>query len=221
MDEVDPGSLDAGFASTKKEILSALKRDGRTSLADLARSLGISKMATLKHVTNLEAKGLIDRSFQAGGRGRPRAYFALSPKAARLFPEAYANMTLCALAFIEEKLGRPAVVRLLEQRNQDVYSRNRHRFEDKDFSARVQELVDLREEGGYMAERGKIGTKSAEVLEHNCPIMAVAGTYSEACTAEVALFQKLLKADVEASHRVVAGDPVCRFVVRKRSEYRA
>ncbi len=221
MDEVDPGSLDAGFASTKKEILSALKRDGRTSLADLARSLGISKMATLKHVTTLEAKGLIDRSFQAGGRGRPRAYFALSPKAARLFPEAYANMTLCALAFIEEKLGRPAVVQLLEQRNQDVYSRNRHRFEDKDFSARVQELVDLREEGGYMAERGKIGTKSAEVLEHNCPIMAVAGTYSEACSAEVALFQKLLKADVEASHRVVAGDPVCRFVVRKRSEYRA
>jgi predicted ArsR family transcriptional regulator len=219
MDEVNPGSLDAGFASTKKEILSALKRGGRTSLADLASSLGISKMATLKHLRALEAKGLVDRSFQTGGRGRPRAFFSLSTQASRLFPEAYANMTLCALQFIEEKLGRPAVVRLLDQRNQDVYARNRSRFDDKDFPARVQELVDLREEGGYMAERGKIGTRSAEVLEHNCPIMAVAGTYSEACSAEVALFQKLLKADVEASHRVVAGDPVCRFVIRKRSEY--
>jgi predicted ArsR family transcriptional regulator len=221
MDEVDAGSLDAGFASTKKEILTTLKRDGRTSLANLAQSLGISKMATLKHLTALEAKGIVERSFQAGGRGRPRAYFALTSKAARLFPEAYANMTICALQFIEQKMGRPAVVRLLQQRNQEVYARNRHRFEDKDFPGRVEELVSLREESGYMAQRGKIGTRSAEVLEHNCPIMAVAQSYGEACTAEVEMFQKLLHADVEATHRVVAGAPVCRFVVWKRSEFRS
>jgi len=55
-----------------------------------------------------------------------------------------------------------------------------------------------------------------EMFEHNCPIMAVAETYPEACRVEREMFQNLLGADVETSHRVVAGDPVCRFLVRDR-----
>src|SRR5207253_9595084 len=106
VDEVDAGSLDAGFSSTKKQILLTLKRKGSTSLTDLAGGLRISKMATLKHLTVLEAKGLIERSSRSGGRGRPRAFFALSKGSASLFPEAYTHMTLCALRFIEEKIGR-------------------------------------------------------------------------------------------------------------------
>jgi len=56
------------------------------------------------------------------------------------------------------------------------------------------------------------------MLEHNCPIMAVAETYPEACRVEREMFQKLLGADVETSHRVVAGDPVCRFLIRGRAK---
>src|SRR5688572_11998737 len=107
--EVDVGALDAGFSSTKKEILLTLKRNGSVSLGDLARHLGISKMATLKHLTALEAKGLLQRSSRSGGRGRPRAFFALSERSSSLFPEAYTHMTLAALRFIEAKLGRDAV----------------------------------------------------------------------------------------------------------------
>lgn len=213
--------VDTGFSSTKKRLLEELKRDGERSLTELAASLGISKMAVLKHVAVLEDKGLIERSFRAEGRGRPRVQFRLSRKAARLFPEAYTHLTLCALAFIEEKVGRDAVARLLRQRTQEVYDQNRSRFSDEDFRGRVQALVALREEGGYMAERGRIGKNSAEVLEHNCPILAIAEKYGEACQIEVDLFQKLLRADVDASHRVVAGDPVCRFMIRRRTDYHA
>jgi predicted ArsR family transcriptional regulator len=221
MEAADPGGLDAGFSSTKKQILVTLKRSGRVSLVDLAEELHISKMAVLKHLTVLEGKKLVERSFQPQGRGRPRVYFTLSKDATRLFPEAYTHMTLCALRFIEEKLGRPAVVQLLRQRTQEVYATNERRFQDKDFREKVETLVDLREEGGYMAETGRVGRTSAELLEHNCPIMAIADKYEDACEVEVELFQKLLRADVEASHRVVAGDPVCRFLIRKRSEYHA
>ncbi len=213
--------VDTGFSSTKKRLLEELKRDGERSLTELAASLGISKMAVLKHVAVLEDKGLIERSFRVEGRGRPRVRFRLSRKAARLFPEAYTHLTLCALAFIEEKVGRDAVARLLRQRTQEVYDQNRSRFSDEDFRGRVQALVALREEGGYMAERGRIGKNSAEVLEHNCPILAIAEKYGEACQIEVDLFQKLLRADVDASHRVVAGDPVCRFMIRRRTDYHA
>ena len=163
----------------------------------------------------------MERSFAVEGRGRPRAHFHLTHQATRLFPEAYAHLTLCALRLIEERLGRDAVVQLLRQRTQEIVDGAGHRFEDRDFGDRVRALVALREEGGYMAERGRIGRNTVEVLEHNCPILAIADAYGEACRVEVELFKKLLHADVEASHRVVAGDPVCRFVIRRRTEYHA
>jgi DeoR family suf operon transcriptional repressor len=215
--EVHAGVLDAGFSSAKKQILLTLKRKGSLSLGELAQGLGLSKMATLKHLNALESKGLLERSSRPGGRGRPRAFFALSDRSSSLFPEAYTHMTLCALRFIEDKLGREAVVRLLEQRAQEVLDANRGRVGDGGLKERVSELATIRDEGGYMAEVGRASKNTVEMLEHNCPIMAVAEAYPEACGIERAMFQKLLRADVETSHRVVAGDAVCRFLIRGRA----
>ena len=67
-----------------------------------------------------------------------------------------------------------------------------------------------------MAEMGNARKNVVEMLEHNCPIMAVAETFPEACAVEREMFQNLIHADVETSHRVVAGDPVCRFLIRRR-----
>src|SRR2546427_3534367 len=217
VNEVDAGGLEAGFSSVKKQILLTLKRRGAVSLSDMSAELRISKMATLKHMNGLEAKGLVERSFKAGGRGRPRAFFNLSKNSASLFPEAYTHMTLSALNFIEEKLGRDAVVRLLKQRAQEVLDANRNRIPDGGLTDRVGELVKIRDEGGYMAEVGHARKNVVEMLEHNCPIMAVAESYPEARGVEREMFQNLIRAEVETSHRVVAGDPVCRFLIRRRS----
>src|SRR5947208_14416605 len=103
--EVDAGGLDAGFSSAKKQILLTLKRRGAVSLSDMSTELRISKMATLKHLNVLKAKGLVERSFRAGRRSRPRAFFNLSKNSATLCPEGYTHMTLGALRFIEVNLG--------------------------------------------------------------------------------------------------------------------
>src|SRR2546427_2740712 len=212
--EAETAALEAGFSATKKRVLLLLKRGGSASLADLAGSLRISKMATLKHMTGLEGKGLVERFFPGGGRGRPRVYFRLTKKAGPLFPEAYVQMTETALAFVEKKLGRGAVEELMKQRAQELYAKHRGDLEDRDLKARVHELARIRDEGGYMAEVGTTRKNTIEMLEHNCPIFAVADKYHEACSVERDLFQKLLRADVETSHRVVAGGAGCRFPIR-------
>jgi len=213
--EVAQGLLEEKVSSPKKRIVLILKRSGSTSLADIAKELGVSRMAALRHLAALEDRGLVERSARPGGRGRPRAYFALTRESARLFPEAYAHMTMMALEFIESKLGREGVVDLLEKRSRELYDRHKHRFDNKDFRGRVEELAAIRDEGGYMAEVGPAKGRTLELLEFNCPIRAVAENYWEACAAETKLFEWLLQADVDASHRVVAGDPVCRFLIRK------
>ena len=214
--EVQAGALEAGFSATKKRVLLLLKRGGSASLADLAGTLRISKMATLKHMNTLEEKGLVERFFPPGGRGRPRVFFRLTRRARSLFPEAYAHMTETALRFIEKKLGRKSVEDLLKQRAQELYDRHRSELQDGTLRSRVEKLARIRDEGGYMAELASARKNTFELLEHNCPVYAVADKYWEACAVERDLFQKLLHADVETSHRVVEGDAVCRFLIRPR-----
>lgn len=219
--EAELGALDASFSSTKKRLLVLLKREGPTSLEDLASAVRVSKMAALKHMNAFESKGLVQRSFRAGRRGRPPVIFSLTSKASPLFPEAYVQMTEAALGFVEKKLGREAVEDLLRQRTQELYAKHRGTMEGKDLRGRVEELVRIRDAGGYMADLGTKRKDTFEMLEHNCPIYAVAQKYGEACMVEQDLFRKLLRADVDASHRVVAGDPVCRFLIRRREGDRA
>src|SRR2546423_15576496 len=105
VNEVDAGGLEAGFSSAKKQILLTLKLRGAVSLSDISEELRISKMATLKHLNVLEAKGLVERSFKAGGRGRPRAVFNPSKSSAPPFPEADHAKAPSPPNFNHEKAG--------------------------------------------------------------------------------------------------------------------
>lgn len=206
-----------GFSSAKKEVLSLLKRRSPLSLSELAQARGISKVAALKHLEGLEAEGLVVRSVRRGGVGRPKAYFELTPEAARLFPAAYEQLSMYALDFVEKKLGRRAVVELLQQRSRDLFEQHRPKLAGRSLEGRVAALAEIRDKGGYMAELTGRRKACYELLEHNCPIRAMADKYWEACEVERRLFQSLLRADVESTHRVVAGDPVCRFLIRPKS----
>jgi len=127
-------------------------------------------------------------------------------------------MTLGALNFIEEKLGRDAVVRLLKQRAQRSSTRTAtgFRFGPERSSW---ELVKIRDEGGYMAEMGNARKKSSRCSSTTARSWRLPKCFRRhAASSE--MFQNLIHADVETSHRVVAGDPVCRFLIRRRGSRR-
>ena len=208
----------SGHSAPKRGILLLLKQHPDTSLEEVARKLGVSKVAALGHLTKLESNGLVERSYLAGRVGRPRVLFRLAPAASSLFPQGYAEMSLFALEFVERRLGRNAVAELLSQRAVDVTDRHRAQVGRGPLPQRVQALAQIRSEGGYMAEVGSRTRGSVELLEHNCPIFAIAGRYPEACETERRMFETLLHANVEVSHRVVAGDGVCRFLVREKRQ---
>ncbi|MCI4327873.1 MAG: hypothetical protein L3K16_09665 [Thermoplasmata archaeon] len=213
-----PDDLGSGHSSPKRALLLELKNRGETDLESAAGSLNISKVAALRHLVQLESQGLVERSYRSVGVGRPRVRFRLSRSSARLFPEAYSKMSVCALQFIERSMGREAVVRMLQERSHEVAAESRPKLRGASLPARVGELAQLRSEGGYMAEVGSRRAVSTELLEHNCPILAIAEQFPEACDIERRMFERLLDARVETTHRVVGGDPVCRFVARPKRE---
>ncbi len=201
------------FGSTKREILLILKREGQSDLQTLADRLHISKMATHKHVQDLEERGMVKRTPLRGTKGRPRLMAQLAPGSQGLFPKAYAGVTCAALAYIEEKLGRKGVEEALLRRQTETVKTYRDQVYAETLPARVHQLSELRDREGYMAEDHRAGPSKFEILEHNCPIIAIAQNYWEACTVEREMFQKVLGANVETTHRVVAGAYVCRFLI--------
>ncbi len=212
----EPADPIPAFASTKREILLIMKRQGQVDLGTLAGTLGVTKMAVLKHIRSLEDHGLIERVPVRHGPGRPRLALRLAPRAAGLFPKAYGAVTCAALAFIEERMGREAVGEALRRRQAEVLREYGRRLGTDPLGARVEKLAALRDRDGYMAEARAGPRGRFELLEYNCPILAVAETYWEACEVEQELFTKVLQANVETTHRVVAGSHVCRFVITSR-----
>ena len=204
------------FGSTKREILLILKREGQADLETLAERLHISKMAVHKHIQELEQHELIQRIPVRGTKGRPRLALQLAPEATNLFPKAYAGVTCAALAYIEEKLGREGVEEALRRRQTETLAGYRNQVNAETLAGRVHQLATLRDREGYMAEDKRAGQSNFEILEHNCPIIAIAENYWEACNVENEMFQKVLGANVETTHRVVAGANVCRFLISPR-----
>ena len=210
---VNPLSAGSNFGVTKREILLILKRQGQSDLQTLADHFHISKMAVHKHIQELEDQGMIQRVTLRGAKGRPRHGLQLAPKASSLFPKAYAGITCAALAYIEEKLGRRAVEEALRRRQSETIPGYKEQVNAETLAGRVHQLAQLRDQDGYIAEDKKTGPSKFEILEHNCPIIAIAENYWEACTVENEMFRKVLDANVETTHRVVDGANVCRFLI--------
>lgn len=204
------------LTSAKRAVLLHLKRKPGASLKEIAANFGVSRSAAFKHLTKLEDDRLVERFYRSGSMGRPRVCFRLAPAAQRVFPAAYAQAAICAMGFIERREGRPAVVEMLRERATELQMRHAPRIAGKGLTDRVRELGHIRDEEGYMAETRRLRGKSLELLEHNCPILEIAERYGEACEVERRLFSNLLDADVAVRHRVVAGDPVCRFLVQPK-----
>lgn len=194
-----------------------LKVRGETSLSKLSEILGVSKMAVLKHTSKLEDAGLVQRrAVHNGDLGRPEHTYRLTPEGSELFPKAYSEIAMCALSFMEETHGRGEITQMLRKRQKELFDKYNENIEGAPLEEKVKILATLRDKEGYMAESRSLGRSSFEILEHNCPIAALAEKFGETCTTEKELFELLLQTKVVVSHRVVAGDPVCRFLVRKR-----
>lgn len=56
------------------------------------------------------------------------------------------------------------------------------------------------------------------LLEYNCPIIHIAENHWEACSVETELFEKLLDAKIETTHRAAKGDLICKFLIKERKE---
>jgi predicted ArsR family transcriptional regulator len=209
-----------GFSEPKKKLLYYLKIMQQAGLEELANVMKVSRMAVHKHLALLQKRGLVEGVETRGRIGRPRMMYQLTSQSKTVFPKSYSAIATHALDFIERNMGKNAVEKVLRERQSELFDEYYKRLKDLDFDKQVKKLARIRDEEGYIAEskrESKSGRKYV-LLEYNCPIIHIAEKHWEACSAETELFEKLLGADIETTHRAAKGDLICKFIIKERKE---
>lgn len=207
-----------GERKTRRAITKLLKTEGPIDSAQLAQRLNLTAMAVRQHLYALQREGLVRAEERPVPIGRPAKFWRLTPDADRLFPEAYAELSVALIDSVRDAFGEEGLERVLTSRcarQRADYSR-RIRARDS-LEKKLRELAKIRSEEGYMAEIKAESKGSYLLVESHCPICAAANACQGFCSTELDLFRAILGpgVSVERAEHIVKGDQRCVYRVRE------
>jgi predicted ArsR family transcriptional regulator len=221
-----------------EKILQLLKTKGQQTSQQLADWLGITMMGARKHLLNLAEQGLVvaatDQSattttVMGSGRGRPQQYWRLTKTGHQYFPDRHADVSLQLIDGVRQLFGAAGLEQLIQQREQQqqlLYLEKLSNFGD--LAAKVQQLAELRQQEGYLAEAyllapQPVGSHKQDqdspnsswvLVEHHCPICAAATLCQNFCRSELELFRACVAglATVERTEHLLTAGSRCAYL---------
>ena len=205
----------SGETKTRRAIVKLLKTEGALDSARLAKRLRVTPMAVRQHLYALQKEKMVSAEERPVPIGRPAKYWRLTRDANRLFPDAYAELSVALISAVGETFGPAGVDRLLQTRlarQQQEYALRIDRRAP--LAKKLQQLAKVRTEEGYMAE--VIADRDGFVfVENHCPICAAATACQGFCATEIDLFRSALGPDVniERTEHIISGERRCAYRV--------
>ena len=205
--------------STKQDILEHLLKRGQATAQELAESLHISTQAVRRHLKDLEEEGLIRHQATQVGMGRPNHLYALSEAGRDRFPDRYDEFAMSLLDTLAETVGKEQMGRILRKQWERKALEYRDRLGAGSLAERVERLVELRRQEGYMAECWTDpDIRDRFILtEYNCAISHIAETFPSVCGHELEMFGVALPdCTVERTHWQVHGEHRCGYLIQPK-----
>ena len=208
-----------GERKTRRAITKILKTEGPIDSAKLAERLGLTAMGVRQHLYALQREGLVTAEERPVPIGRPMKFWSLTREADRLFPEAYAELSVALINSVKDAFGDEGLERVLTSRcaRQRMDYGKRIRPGDS-LKRKLEVLAKVRSEEGYMAEIRAEGEGSYLLIENHCPICAAANACQGFCATELDLFRSVLGpgVTVERAEHIISGDHRCVYRVTRR-----
>ena len=204
---------------TRRAIVRLLKQEGALDSAAVARRLKLTPMAVRQHLYALQKEKLVTHDERPVPLGRPAKFWQLTRDADRLFPDAYAELTLALIGAMGDSFGPSGMQKVLDARAAAQGAAYRARIAaSAPLDKKLRELARVRTEEGYMAEVRRDGDAFL-FIENHCPICAAANACQGFCSSELDLFSSVLGPGVavERSEHIVSGDRRCVYRVTPRS----
>ena len=206
--------------STKDDILRYLLKQGHASAIALAEFLGVSPQAIRRHLKNLETEGLVEHHQDNQGMGRPQFLYALSRQGRDQFPQQYNEFALSFIDSLVETVGEEQLGQVLQKQWQRKAEHYRQQVGAGSLQNRLQKLVKLRQQEGYMAELHPLNDPPEHkfiLAEHHCAIADVAESYPTVCGHELEMFAAILPdCVIERTHWLNHGEHNCGYLIQLR-----
>jgi predicted ArsR family transcriptional regulator len=204
---------------TRRAIVQLLKQEGCLDAETLASHLGITAMAVRQHLYALQDEQLVTYEEESRPMGRPAKLWQLTAAADRFFPDGYAELTLSLLNSVKQAFGEVGLDRLLEVRSQQqLESYNQQMKGKRSLKQRLNKLVEIRTNEGYMAEVQTQVDGSFLLIENHCPICAAATACTGLCAKELEVFQAILgdKTSIQRVEHIIAEERRCAYQIRQQ-----
>jgi predicted ArsR family transcriptional regulator len=189
--------------------------------AQVAARLGLTAMAVRQHLYQLQREKLVTAEERPVPLGRPAKYWQLTREADRLFPDAYAEVSVALIDAVGDAFGEVGLKRVTESR----YARQRADYLRRipaslPLREKLQKLARTRTEEGYMADVKAAGKGAFLLVENHCPICAAATACKGFCVTELDLFRAVLGPGVvvERTEHIVSGDRRCVYRITHNPE---
>jgi len=178
-------------ASTREAVLSLLLRQGESTAGELAEHQAVSVQAMRRHLRSLEDNGLVESSPAPEGPGRPSNRWRLTAKGQGHFPDGSDHFALGLLQSLAGSLPAETLQDLLNDQALQQAGVYRNQIGEGALQQRLERLVELRRQEGYMAEcaRDPNHAKAWVISEFHCSVIRIAEQFPCVCDQELQLIR--------------------------------
>lgn len=201
--------------STREKILNNLLKFPRSSINDLAKSVGINAISVRHHLTNLQAEALVNAEEERHGVGRPRLVYFLTEKGLEHFPTHYLRLTNQLLSQIKEALPEKNIKQIFEKVAKTLAEDHTILPVNTPVPERLDLLKAMLAKEGFIIEwEEKDG--QYYINEVSCPYYHIGQSHPEVCVVDQTLISTMLSVPVQRVSCVLNGDDQCSFVVKAK-----
>lgn len=201
---------------TRRRIMLALLQTGPLTAAELARGMNMTPAGIRRHIDALEREGLAEVSPHPNvknnghvSRGRPAKAYRLTDNGRDRFGTRYDSLASSALTALRQCAG-PQALRDFAAARVDAIVEGVDPADGTPESIveTVDQLVAAFAEYGCAPSVSRAG-EGIQILQHHCPIAAVAEHFPEMCRAEYEAVSRLVGVHIQPLATIADGHGVC------------
>jgi predicted ArsR family transcriptional regulator len=203
--------------TTRDVILHSIKSSPHSTVEELAEAADVSPVTVRHHLNALLAAGAIEAASVRRKVGRPYYVYSLSEQGQELFPKRYVRLTNRLLGQMKDRLPQALIDEIFAGVVDNVLEEHRGEFEHLPLEGRLEYLVELLAEEGFLSTWEKTDT-GFRLVEYSCPYLSLGVAHAEVCTFDKKLMDGVLQLPVQQESCMLHGADCCQFTVSITTE---
>ena len=200
--------------STREKVLHTLVIKPRSTIVEIAKSVGINAISVRHHLTSLQADGLVNAEEERHGVGRPRLVYFLTESGQENFPKRYFRLTNYLLEQMKKTLSDEDFKKIFKNMADDLTKEYEPKIANLDFEEKLDLLKTVMANEGYDINWIRLNNEY-EIQEVACPFYQIGKDHPEICLFDQSLIANMLSISEQDIIRTRHGDNHCSFKILK------